>query len=51
MNGSVVKKLRKYVRRMKRGELELIQGMMRPKPKWMPIWLWKVGIRLYFKTK
>ena len=41
MNAKSSKKLRQYYRREIKGQFQLIQSLIRDKPRFLPIWLWR----------
>jgi len=52
MSSSKAKKVRQYYRRDLRHklglEVELAQKLVKPRPKWLPVWVWAIGARMYF---
>jgi len=53
MNQKRAKKIRQYYRRdVKQGAkefAELIGNAMKPKPKWVPEWIWIKGLSIFIK--
>jgi hypothetical protein len=50
MNEKQSKKLRQIYRKDVRSQFEVLKKILRPKPKYLPKWLWRWGMRIYFKT-
>lgn len=57
MNSKKAKSLRKEYRKQvndfmdKKGLLELFQLIVKPKPRWMPKWMWLKGIKIFINVQ
>lgn len=53
MRGTVAKKIRQLYRRQYQAQLEgeilYLNGILKPKPRCLPLWLWEWWSRLFFK--
>lgn len=51
MNGKQSKKLRQCYRRNIRDQYKVIRKILKPKPKFIPTWLWIAGLKIFLKIK
>lgn len=55
MNGKQSKKMRKEARRIYENTMkemaEFHSRFLKPKPKWVPMFLWLAGLRIFVKIK
>lgn len=53
MNQRKAKKIRQEARRIYRGSMEELAKVhsqfLKPKPKWVPMWLWIAGLKIFVK--
>lgn len=55
----IAKKARKIYNKEYRNEVharaqevgEMLGNALKPKPRWVPLWLWKRGLKIFIKTK
>jgi len=48
MSSKKAKIARKEIQKNLVSGIELLRQAVKPRPRWMPKWLWRAGIRLYF---
>jgi len=51
MNAKQAKKIRKVYKKQMQDEFVLLKSFLRPKPRFMPKWLHRLGFRYYFNIK
>jgi hypothetical protein len=53
MNGKLAKRIRKEAKMIAgeriKGEMFFLDRAFKPKPKWLPVWLWRNLAKIYFK--
>lgn len=51
MNGRVSKKVRQFARKKIDAEWHLLAKMLRPKPKWVPAFVWHLFYKIVFREE
>lgn len=47
MNGRKAKALRKEAKNSVVNGMELLRQAIKPRPRWIPKWIWTLGLRIY----